>query len=248
MKFTDIALALSNVSFEYGAHEFSLKSVDFKAREGKVTGLLGPNGAGKTTMIHIMCGLIEPKSGHVTHLNERIEDTLRFKSKVGFVPQFDGLFGELTLTENLVYFGKLYDMTKAQINSQITTLTDALQMTPHLRKRLKYFSGGMNRRANIICALLHGPEIIILDEPTSGVDIQSRHIIHQLITQLKTEQKTIIYTSHLLKEAEDLCDYYYIIDGGHVIAEGDMNSLRSSPEQSSLQDLFLDLTGKLARD
>lgn len=248
MNSSEIPLALSNVSFEYEAHEFTLNSINFEARSSRVTGLLGPNGAGKTTLIHIMCGLLKPKSGHITHLNKRIEDTFSFKSKVGFVPQYDGLFNELTLAENLTYFGRLYDMSQAKIESQIRMLTDALQMTPHLHKRLKFFSGGMNRRANIICALLHGPEIIILDEPTSGVDIQSRHIIHQLITQLKSEQKTIIYTSHLLKEAEDLCDYYYIIDGGQVIAEGDMTNIQSGPNRSSLQDLFLDLTGKLARD
>ena len=242
----EVALALEGVDFDYGT-EFRLKDISFVAHSAEVTGLLGPNGAGKTTSIHLLCGLLQPTAGKLLYYGREVVDINAFRSKVGFIPQYDGLFPELTLRENLTYYGKLHLLDNQRIKNSIHFWTEKIQLAKHLDKRLKLFSGGMNRRANLIAGLMHDPEIIILDEPTSGVDIQSRKIIHDIISELKFSQKTIIYTSHLLNEAQDLCDSFYIIDNGQIIYYDNMATVRDS-EFGSLQELFISLTGKAARD
>lgn len=240
------ALALEDVNFNYGA-DFELSKINFYAPAREITGLLGPNGAGKTTSIHLLCGILVPTHGQLLFNREIVNNRDSFRSKVGFIPQYDGLFGELTLKENLVYFGSLHLLQREKLISAINFWAEKLQLEKHLNKRIKYFSGGMNRRSNIIAGLLHEPEVIILDEPTSGVDIQSRKIIHDIIHELKNKGKTIIYTSHLLNEAEDLCDSFYIMDNGTVVYTDRMETINANGT-INLQELFISLTGQLARD
>ena len=243
------ALSLENISFSHkGELLFSIRNFNLLVPENKIFGLLGPNGAGKTTLIHIMCGLLPIQSGTIKINDAPIQTAKEFKKYIGLVPQYNGLFNELTLREKLSYFGKLHLLKKDTIHDRIELLYHALSLEHHLDKQIKFYSGGMNRRANIICGLIHDPELVILDEPTSGVDIHSRHIIHDLIADLKTGGKTIIYTSHLLDEAEKLCDTFCLIDNGSIIYSGDMKTIDKTTHFGSLQEMIISLTGKEVRD
>lgn len=239
---------VTNVSHRYrNQTEHALSGISLSIISGQINGLLGPNGAGKTTLIHIICGLIIPTSGQV-ELSGNDSSIGIQKEKVGFVPQQDGLFADLTLRENLNYYGGLYCMKKSVIKERIEYFTQYLQLENHLNKQLKHFSGGMNRRANIIAALMHDPEFVIFDEPTAGVDIQSRALIHEVIKDLKEKSKTILYTSHLLSEAQDLCDQIYIMDHGELMLGGSPEELLKENNALSLEQLFLSLTGHQVRD
>ncbi|MCO6460612.1 MAG: ABC transporter ATP-binding protein [Saprospiraceae bacterium] len=227
--------------------DLALDDVNLLIPAGKITGLLGPNGAGKTTLILIICGLLSETKGKLQHVKGN-ENTELDRKDFGLVPQQDGLFGELTLRENLLYFGRLNQMKEKLLRGRIDKLTDVFQLVPHLDKKIKHFSGGMNRRANILVSLLPDPEMIILDEPTAGVDIQSRALIHHIIKELNREGKTIIYTSHLLSEAQELCDLIAIFDHGKLLLTGKPEELMHKFQKNSLEELFLTYTGNKVRD
>lgn len=242
-----------DIQLEHITHRYKDQSEDAVSdlslliEKSKINGLLGPNGAGKTTLIHIICGLIDPLKGKVIAQveNRFIAD---LKKRIGFVPQQDGLFADLTLAENLNYFGGLYSLSKKTIRENSSFFTEYLHLTDHLNKQIKHFSGGMNRRANIIAGLLHDPDMIIFDEPTAGVDIQSRALIHEVIKDLRQKNKTILYTSHLLSEAQELCDVLSIMDHGHLLLSGTPDQLLKDHNASDLEHLFLSLTGHKVRD
>lgn len=243
------AIRINNIRFKYrGQSETAVSNISIAMAAGKITGLLGPNGAGKTTLIHLICGLLTPEHGHIEFSGQERNSSNCIKSTIGFVPQQDGLFGEMTLRENLNYFGRLYKLHNEAIHAGIDLYADWLQLKGHLGKKIKHFSGGMNRRANIVAALLHRPKIIILDEPTSGVDIQSRALIHEVISTLQKEGNTILYTSHLIAEAELLCDDIIVIDGGKVLVQGSTDQLKKERDGNSLENYLLELTGKEVRD
>ncbi len=242
-------IILDQVSFKYkNQQEEAVSDVSLTIINGMVNGLLGPNGAGKSTLIHIICSLIKPSVGKVYRSLNDSEPKGISKDQIGFVPQQDGLFGDLTLSENLKYYGGLYSLPKNSIKNHIEFYAEYLQLKEHLNKQIKHFSGGMNRRANIIAGLLHDPEFIILDEPTAGVDIQSRALIHEVIKDLQSKGKTLLYTSHLLSEAEELCDNIFIMDHGRMLCNGSPQSLINDSQSSSLEKLFLSLTGHKVRD
>lgn len=241
-------ILIRNITKRYaGQSSPAVDDISLNLKGGAINGLLGPNGAGKTTLILMICGLLMPDKGEIGRpKNGKIQGLDR--RKIGFVPQQDGLFGELTLRENLEYFGGLYCIPKDKLKQNIDQLSSYIQLTHHLDKKIKHFSGGMNRRANILASLLHNPEDIIFDEPTAGVDVQSRALIHQLIRDLKNEGKTILYTSHLLAEAEELCTDIYIMDRGTLILAGQPQQLLKEHGKAGLDELFLSLTGKQVRD
>jgi len=242
-------IILDHVSFKYNnQQEEAVSDVSMIILNGKINGLLGPNGAGKSTLIHIICSLIKPPTGKVYQSINGSEPQDLNKNQIGFVPQQDGLFGDLTLSENLKYYGGLYSLAKNTIKNRIEYYAEYLHLKDHLKKQIKHFSGGMNRRANIIAGLLHDPEFIILDEPTAGVDIQSRALIHEVIKDLQFKGKTLLYTSHLLSEAEELCDNIFIMDHGRMLCNGSPQSLINDTQSSSIEKLFLSLTGSKVRD
>lgn len=241
-------IQISQVSKKYnGQFDFAVNRIDLTIPAGTITGLLGPNGAGKTTLVLMICGLLKPDSGQICIEKDGKRSNID-KRLIGFVPQQDGLFGELTLQENLWYYGRLYGLEKVYIQQRIQDLVNIFQLTAHLSKRVKHLSGGMNRRANILVALLHSPEILILDEPTAGVDIHSRALIHEVIRELNSQGKTILYTSHLLAEAQELCQIISIMDYGRMILTGKPEALLKKYEMSNLEGLFIALTGKAVRD
>lgn len=213
-------------------------------------GLLGPNGAGKTTSINIMCGLVPPDSGKARVMGKDcVQEKLAIREMIGLVPQRIALFSNLTARENFDYIGRLYGLDNASVKSRSTYLLQRLGLEKHEHKRINQYSGGMKRRANIIASLLHQPQLLILDEPTAGVDVQSRTMILDFLHEYHKAGKTILYTSHLLDEAEKICDEVVIIDEGRFVVSGTPKDLVSQTQDCRrLEDVFLHYTGHSVRD
>lgn len=223
----------------------ALDHVDLLIEEGESFGLLGPNGAGKTTLISILSGLVIPESGSVQVFNEK---PVKKKLAIGLVPQEIALYPSLTARENLFYFGILYGIEKSLLMDKIDFWLSKLGLDNQHSKRVSNFSGGMKRRLNLIAALLHDPKLLILDEPTVGIDIHSKMIILEQLGILNQEGLTLIYTSHQFEEAEKICNTIAILDEGKICWKGTQKDLIAHHGSKSLQDFFIDLTGKEMRD
>ncbi|MHA7057003.1 ABC transporter ATP-binding protein [Aquimarina sp. M1] len=244
-------IQVQKVSKQYkGAAFLSLNDVDLQISRGEVYGLLGPNGAGKTTLISILCGLIKPTSGDVMIAGKNFKNnTKEIQKIIGVVPQEYALYPKLTAKENLLYFGSLFGMTKAELKPIVLSHLDQLGLLPFADKKIKTFSGGMKRRVNLIAGILHNPELLFLDEPTVGVDVQSKQAITKKLKKLNESGTTIIYTSHHLREAQDLCSLVGIIDAGKIIAENTPDALiLDTKDARNLEDVFIVLTGRELRD
>ncbi|HWQ71805.1 MAG TPA: ABC transporter ATP-binding protein [Desulfitobacteriaceae bacterium] len=206
----------------------AVDNVSFAVEEGEILGLLGPNGAGKTTVINAMIGLTKIDRGEIIIFGKNFRDyELEVKQDVGIVPQDVALFEDLKAYENLSYFGKLYGLKGSLLKERVE---EALEFTGLLDKKKQYpkkFSNGMKRRLNIACALVHHPKLIIMDEPTVGIDPQSRNNILQSVKQLNKMGSAIIYISHYMEEIEELCSRIIIMDQGRVIAEGTKEELKA---------------------
>ncbi len=204
----------------------AVNGVGFHIQEGETYGLLGPNGAGKTTTISMVCGLLERDSGEV--LVDGVVLTpasVEVKSGIGYVPQDLAIYPDLTARENLNFFGHLYGMSSKDIRTRIGEVLEITGLTERADDPSKEFSGGMKRRLNIAIGLLHRPHLLILDEPTAGVDPQSRNAILENVSQLSDEGMAVLYTTHYMEEAERLCDRVGIIDLGELKAEGSRQEL-----------------------
>ena len=238
-------IAVNNISKRYKSATFnSLNDVSFSINAGKTIGILGPNGAGKTTLISILCGLIEPSKGTISYQteNEGNINGVNLKKIIGFVPQEYAFYHELTPVQNMNYFGSLYNLTKEEIDSKTTSLLSILGLTDVANKRISTFSGGMKRKINLAIGLIHNPSILFLDEPTVGVDVQSKLSIIEFLTEISSKGTTIIYTSHHLSEAEDFCDQLLLISKGEIVAEGPTKELIQQNKTDNLQSLFIKLT------
>ncbi len=206
-----------------------LKAVDgvsFHIAAGETYGLLGPNGAGKTTSISMAVGLMQRDGGQVLVDGEPLDPgTTRLKAKIGLVPQDLAIYPDLTARENLRFFGRLYDMPRAQLRRRVDEVLEIIGLSDRADERADRYSGGMKRRLNIGIGLLHAPRLLVLDEPTVGVDPQSRNAILESIEQLGSEGLAVLYTTHYMEEAERLCDRIGIIDRGQIKAEGTRRDL-----------------------
>lgn len=245
------AIEINNLYKQYkGATTPAIDHLSLQVKENKITGFLGPNGAGKTTSINIMCGLLLPDEGSVLLMGrDAIKNTQAVRGIIGVVPQQIALFPHLTARENLQYLGNMYGLNNRILKERINQYLTLFGLEKHANKRIIHYSGGMKRRANIIASLLHDPEILILDEPTAGVDIHSRAMIIEFILAYKQQGKTILYTSHLLEEAEKICDEVIIIDEGRFVTGGITEELvKETNNCDSLEDVFLYHTGKILRD
>ena len=204
----------------------AVNGVSLHASAGETIGLLGPNGAGKTTTVSIIAGLVRPDSGSVEIEGRPLTgDTDPIKRQIGLVPQDLALFDELTAQANLQLFAALYNLDGAAANRAIGEALELVGLSDRAQDRVKNYSGGMKRRLNLASALLHDPQILLLDEPTVGVDPQSRNAIFDNLEVLKSRGKTLLYTTHYMEEAERLCDRVVIIDHGKVVADDTLQGL-----------------------
>jgi len=246
-----LAIEIKNLKKQYkDSWSPALDGLNLDVKKNSVTGLLGPNGAGKTTCINIICGLVKADDGTARVFDKNCFGAKEeIRKKIGVVPQQIALFGNLTAWENYNYIGSLYNLSKALIHERANYLLERLGLFKHADKRIGRYSGGMKRRANIIASLLHDPELVILDEPTAGVDVQSRALIHDFLQEYHQRNKTILYTSHHLDEAEELCEQVVIIDEGKYILSGSPKELiATTPGTRKLEDVFLHYTGHSVRD
>lgn len=243
-------IQIEEVSKRYsGAPKDSLKKVSLSIQTGDVYGILGPNGAGKTTLISILCGILEASSGHVIYRDNNEEVNFQgIQPKIGFVPQEYALYQELTPIQNLEYFGALYNLSKEKIAARTEEILTILGLSRVAKHRVETFSGGMKRRVNLAIGIIHEPSILFLDEPTVGVDVQSKVAILKFLNELNQAGTTIIYTSHHLSEAQDFCNRIALIDQGEIIMKGEMDDLLSTHAAKDLKSLFIQFTGEEYRD
>ena len=228
-------LRVENLVKRYG-DRVAVDRVSFEVGKGQTVGLLGPNGAGKTTTLSIITGLAVADSGSVHVGGVSIErDPIAVKRQIGLVPQDLALYDEISARHNLQVFGGLYGLSGARLDRAIDDALSLVGLADRSRELVRGYSGGMKRRLNIAGALLHDPEIILLDEPTVGVDPQSRNAIFGNLEALKARGKTIVYTTHYMEEAERLCDRIVIIDHGRVLADDTLAGLQARvPSESRL--------------
>ena len=227
----------------------ALNDFSLEVRQGEFFGLLGPNGAGKTTAISILTGLFPPDSGMVRIMGMAFQERQNeIKRIFGLVPQNIGLYDTLTAKENLTFFGKLCGLTGAQLMERIEQGLVFSRLTEHARQQVGTFSTGMKRRLNLAAGLLNAPRILVLDEPCVGIDTQSRHLIHEQLKDLNQRGTTILYTTHYIEEARELCSRIGIIDNGRIVEQGPPATLLQQSGMANLEELFLHLTGKELRD
>jgi len=216
---------MKNVVKRYG-DTMALDHLNLNVVEGEILGLLGPNGAGKTTAIRTLCGLIDADSGETTVFGQRQNiKNLQTRKHMGLVTQEITVFTDLSAVENLRYFGGLYGLRGAELAASVEDVLEYVELTDRAKQKPGTFSGGMQRRLNIACALVHKPKLVIMDEPTVGIDPQSRNHILESVKKLAQNGTTVIYTSHYMEEVQAICDRISIMDAGRVITEGTLDEL-----------------------
>jgi ABC-2 type transport system ATP-binding protein len=226
-------LACRDLSKRYGERD-AVVDVSFEVVPGEVYGFLGPNGAGKTTTISMICGLFDADTGTIT-VDDRLMSrrAVKVRAALGYVPQEIALYPDLSARENLRFFGHLYGLNGKVLSQRIDAALSFVGLVERADDRIATFSGGMQRRANIAAALLHEPPVLVLDEPTVGVDPQSRSAILEGIRQLADDGAAVVFATHYMEEVERICDRVGIIDGGRLIAEGTVEELVSSIKANS---------------
>lgn len=237
-------LAVENLRKSYGngaSRSMVVDGLSFKLRRGECYGLLGPNGAGKTTTLRLCLGLTAPDSGDITLVGRRIPDEARpARLRVGVVPQADNLDPDFTVAENLLVFGRYFGMRDDEIASRIPKLLEFANLTAKKDAPIGELSGGMKRRLTLARALINDPDLIFMDEPTTGLDPQARHMIWDRLKTLLGEGKTIVLTTHFMDEAERLCDRLAVIDHGKMIAEGSPRDLIKQHIESEVVEVYGD--------
>jgi ABC-2 type transport system ATP-binding protein len=232
----------------------AVDDVSFSLARGELVGLLGPNGAGKTTTVSMAAGLLTPDSGEVLIDGARLSgDTDPKKRKIGLIPQDLALYDELSARRNLQFFGGLYGLSGSVLSKAIATALDLVGLADRERDLVKTFSGGMKRRLNLAAGILHDPDILLLDEPTVGVDPQSRNAIFENLEELKRRGKALLYTTHYMEEAERLANRIVVIDHGRVMADDTLAGLQAlvggpAGQRPNLEAVFLAMTGRSLRD
>jgi ABC-2 type transport system ATP-binding protein len=247
---TPPAIHIENLNFEYkGNTRKAVKQFNLQVEQGDRFGIFGPNGAGKTTLMNLMTGLLPYTTGSVQLIGHEVKNNRRFINTLfGFVPQDFSFYHELSPVENMEFFGAWAGLHKKEIQHKIDDLLNIMSLQGVRNKPVNTFSGGMKRRVNLAIAVMHEPQILFLDEPTVGVDVQTRYAIIGYLKELNAKGTTLVYTSHQLKEAEDLCNKIAMIDEGRIIANNTLSELLKEHKQDGLEGLFLNLTGREYRD
>jgi ABC-2 type transport system ATP-binding protein len=223
--------------------------VDLNVRNGEIYGFLGPNGAGKSTTIRMLVTLLTPSSGTAKVAGyDVIHEANEVRRTIGLVSEKLIMYPRLSAKENLLFFGSLYDLESDQLKKRVDELLDMVQLTPFKDKLVGGYSSGMRQRVNVIRALLHDPKIIFLDEPTTALDPQSTRFVRDLVMDLKKMGHTIVLTTHIMEEAEELSDRVAIIDHGKLIAVDTPKAFKDKYSTNTMLDVFLTLTGRALRD
>ena len=220
-------LAVENFTKQYGDFT-AVDNVDFEAGGGTIFGLLGPNGAGKSTTINCISGLMPPTSGRITIAGfDIVKDGKKAKASLGVVPQELALYEDLPAIENLRYWGQAYGLRGPLLKTRVSEVLDHIGLADRAKDLPKEFSGGMKRRLNFGCGIVHKPKVLLLDEPTVGVDPQSRQRLFEMVEAERDAGACVLYTTHYMEEAERLCDSLAIIDHGKIIADGTVDELKA---------------------
>src|SRR5450631_1911868 len=244
------AIRIENLAFQYpGQQGICFNNFNLEIGAGERFGLFGPNGAGKTTLMNLMTGLLKYSSGSIRLLGHEIKDHPKSINNIfGFVPQDLSFYPELSARENLAFYGAWYGLSRKEIKIRTEELLEVLGLSSVGNRVLQNFSGGMKRRVNLAIGVMHQPKVLFLDEPTVGVDVQSRHAIIHYLKELNETGITLIYTSHQLEEAAELCNKIAMMDDGKIIAHDSLESLLLKHGHEGMEGLFLELTGKRFRD
>jgi len=236
---SDIAISIQDLHKSFGETR-AVQGVSFDVRQGEIFSLLGPNGAGKTTTISMLSCLLRPDAGDARVMGHSIStDAMGVKSVLGVVPQEIALYEDLTARENLTFWGKMYGLRGAALKSRVDEVLDVIGLRDRANERVGKYSGGMKRRVNIGVALLHKPKVIYMDEPTVGIDPQSRRNILDSVVALKDQGMTVLYTTHYMEEAQELSDHIAIMDHGKMMASGTHAELVKLIGQQTRIDLTL---------
>lgn len=247
----DIILRTTDLTKRYGS-KVVVDNLNLEIKRGEVFGLLGPNGAGKSTTMNMICSIVRPTAGEITLFSGNPwKNRQKLLSKIGYIPQELAVHGNLKAWENVELFTSLYGVKGAELKRAVDESLEYVGLTDRRGDFAKSFSGGMKRRLNIACAIGHHPELLIFDEPTVGIDPQSRNFILSKIKETNEGGATVIYTSHYMEEVEAICSRIAIMDNGKIIACGtsaELKKLVSGGEGITLEEVFLTLTGKALRD
>lgn len=244
------AISIQDLSYTYPRHPAPVfQHLDLRIKPGSRFGIFGPNGAGKTTLIHCITGILKYQSGSIK-LNglEVSEEPRKIREIFGFVPQDFSFYPELSPVENLMFFGSWAGLDHVASKERAILLLNTLGLGEVKYKPVKKFSGGMKRRVNLAIGVIHEPKILFLDEPTVGVDIHSRQALISYLKTLNSKGTTLVYTSHQLSEAEELCNDIALIDEGKIIVHNSLENLLIQHKQGGLEGLYLQLTGKKFRE
>ncbi|MGD8844763.1 MAG: ABC transporter ATP-binding protein [Desulfobacteraceae bacterium] len=245
------AVVIEDLAKQYaGSGRMALDGLSLNIGAGEIFGLLGPNGAGKTTAISILSTILQPSRGRVAICDiDILAHPKPVRRCIGLVPQEIALYPELTARENLAFFGSLHGLGGSHLKRLIDSALYAVGLDQSAHRKVSAFSGGMKRRANLAAGMLHDPRVLFLDEPTVGVDAQSRQMIMEKLQEIRNSGTTMIYTTHYMEEARQLCDRIAIMDNGRILVMGKPSELlEAHPLCSDLGELFITLTGKDLRD
>jgi len=248
---TTVMVGIEQLEKRYsGAATPALRGLTMSVASAEFMGILGPNGAGKTTLLSILCGLRRPTGGTVRVGGHDVtRESAAVRRLIGFVPQNVALYPRLTARENLVFFARMYGLRGAELRDRVAECLVMAGLEQYADRQIRTFSGGMTRRANLVAGLVHRPPLLILDEPTVGIDAQSRNMILESLQRLNKAGTTILYATHYMEEAEQICSDVAILDDGLLLRRGAPGALiRQEPGCGNLGELYLHLTGRSMRD
>lgn len=235
-------LVLDNISVKYkNASVNSLENFSLTIREGAKHGIFGANGAGKSTLMKVICQVIAPTSGSISYFEQekKIDELKKIKQNIGYVPQEFAFYEDLTIIQNARYFGTMFNLPQEIIETRCKDLIAKLDLSDHQKKKVKTFSGGMKRKVNLILALLHNPSVLVLDEPTVGIDVFSKHDILNYLNDLHATGCTIIYTSHQMNESQSFCDNFTLLYKGKNVVTGNLEEVLTHQNATDLESILL---------
>jgi ABC-2 type transport system ATP-binding protein len=244
-------VTVKNLHKSFNSHK-AVNDVSFTIAKGEIFGLLGPNGAGKTTTIRILSTVLTADHGEVIIGGHAMSnDAAGVRQLIGVCPQEMAFYPDLSALDNLIFFGRMVGLSGPEAKSQANMLLEKMGLLERAKGKIEKYSGGMKRRVNLAIALMGHPQLLFLDEPTVGIDPQSRNNLFETIVDLKKNGMTVLYTTHYMEEADRLCDRVAIMDGGRIVAMDTPHNLKAqigSPDKVTLEDVFLKLTGRSLRD